>query len=260
MSIRAELREWKEFIPIPRREIFYHILLFIDCMLILFRVSYETLIPDRLNYGLLGFDFIISAIWAISFYGKVRKKDDKWNYIKDRWYHIAGLIPFPIFRLLLLLSTLKLIILVYKFIKRGEKNREEFLDKELHFRFQDIIVDTISDAIFLRSLQRVEEVVQRMEFDKISREILKSHRQEIQKMVSDSLNTKPFMKQLNTMPFFAGVTSQLSKDITEMMIETMENEVLGKIMKDMNLYVLKEMDNHVRQLDLDRITDSPENT
>ncbi|HNM03505.1 MAG TPA: hypothetical protein PKK05_11380, partial [Leptospiraceae bacterium] len=69
-----------------------------------------------------------------------------------------------------------------------------------------------------------------------------------------------FMKQLNAMPFFAGLTSQLSRDITEIMIETMENEVLGKITKDMNLYVLKEMDNHVRQLDLDRITDSPENT
>jgi len=254
-KIFSAFREWSEFLPISKREYFYHVILILDCIMILIRISYETLLPFGVNRGVLIFDIGVVTLWGFDFIRRVRKSENKLDYSWNRWYNILGLFPFPVFRLFLLLITLKQAIIAYKYIKRGEKNRELFLDRELNFSFQNIIADSISDIIFLNALKRVEEVMSRLEYDKMTQEIFQRNRESIHKAVGDSLISKDFIGRLNSLPLLKGITGQLAEELTLIIIETIEAEVIGKVLKEINLFILREMVQHVKELDFDRITE-----
>ncbi len=255
-SIKAQVKEWIQFLPISKRDYFKHFILIIDSILILFRVSYESFLNPSINLSIYFFDIFVYVYWAFDIFSKMKAREDSFGYIKNRLYYILGLFPFPIFRLFLLISTLKQGIIIYKYIKRGEKDQSLYLDRELNFTFFDFFIDTISDAIFLRSLERVDEVMSRLEYVKISKEIISAHKTSIQKVVRDSMSTKTAIGRINSIPIFNGLADQVSEDVTNMMIETMENEIMGKVLKELNIYILKEMERHVKQLDLDRITNN----
>jgi len=247
-----------QYLPLTKSDYFKHFILILDCLLILFRVSYESFLSTNINLALFCFDVFVYIYWFINIYKRVKLKDDKFTYIKNRLYYILGLFPFPIFRIFLLFSTLKQGIIIYKYIKRGEKDKSLYQDRDLNFTFFEFFIDAISDAIFLRSLERVNEVMSRLEYVKISKEIVSSHKSDIQNVVRASMSTKTAIGRLNAFPLFNGIADQMSVDVTNMMIETMETEVMGDIIKELNLYILKEMEKHVRQLGLDRIVDSSE--
>ncbi len=254
--IFSQIRETIKFLPFTKGDYFKHLILILDCTLILFRVSYESFLSSNINLALFLIDVFVYIYWSFNIYRRVTAKDDRFNYLKNRIYYILGLFPFPIFRLFLLFSTIKQVIIIYKYIKRGEKNPSLYTDRDLNFTFFDFFIDTISDAIFLRSLERVDEVMSRLEYVKISKQIISSHKSDIRNVVRASMSTKTAIGRLNSFPLFTGIADQMSEDVTNMMIETMETEVMGNIMKELNLYILKEMEKHVRQLDLDRIVDS----
>ena len=157
-----QIKEWTQFLPISKREYFKHIILILDCTFILFRVSYESFLTISINLSIYIFDILVYSYWAYDIYHKIRSSENSLGYIKNRIYYILGLFPFPIFRLFLLISTLKQGIIIYKYIKRGEKDQSLYIDRELNFTFFDFFIDTISDAIFLRSLERVDEVMSRL--------------------------------------------------------------------------------------------------
>jgi hypothetical protein len=252
-SIKDQIKEWTQFLPISKREYFKHIILILDCTFILFRVSYESFLTIGINLSIYIFDILVYSYWAYDIYHKMKSSEDSLGYIKNRIYYILGLFPFPIFRLFLLISTLKQGIIIYKYIKRGEKDQSLYIDRELNFTFFDFFIDTISDAIFLRSLERVDEVMSRLELVKISKEIITTHKPSIQKVVRDSMSTKTSIGKINSIPIFSGIADQISIDVTNMMIETLENEIMSKIAKELNTYILREMERHVKELDLDRI-------
>lgn len=251
---KSKLREWSTYLPISKKEYFFHILLILDLLLLLLKTSYELYFPNNLNLFIFFFDFIVASIWGIEFIKRIHGREEKFRYIQDRWYHLLGIFPIPIFRFFLFLITLKQSILIYKFIRRGEKNAAIFIDKEINFSFMDLFIDTISDAIFLRSLERVNEVVERLDFSKLSGPILESNRENLKIVVKDSLDNKTSIGKITSNPLFNGLSDQLSNDITNVIIETVENEVIGKISRELNIKLLKEMEKHVKELDLDRIT------
>ena len=146
-------------------------------------------------------------------------------------------------------------IITYKFIKRGEKDTKQFISRELNFRFIDLFVDAISDAIFLRSLERVEEVVEKMDFQDLTKDILAKNKQDLGKVVKESLESKNFVKRINTLPFMTEVTNKVSDEITEVLLETLSTQVVGNMLKEVNLRLLHVMDDRVRKLSLDRITE-----
>jgi hypothetical protein len=201
-------------------------------------------------------DLFVYIFWVSDIYKRSKSKEDKIQYFKGRFYYILGLFPFPIFRFFLLISTLKQAIIIYKYIKRGEKDKSLFLDRELNFTFFDFFIDAISDAIFLRSLNRVDEVMRRLEYDKISQEIMPKHREALRNIVRNSMNAKTAIGKLDSFPLLHGIADQMSEDVSNMIVETMETQVMGEIMKELNMYILKEMEKHVNELDLDRITRS----
>ena len=67
------------------------------------------------------------------------------------------------------------------------------------------------------------------------------------------MSTKTSIGKINSIPIFSGIADQISIDVTNMMIETLENEIMGQIAKELNTYILREMERHVKELDLDRI-------
>ena len=257
-EIITGIREWIQYLPISKKDYFKHFILILDCTFILFRVSYESFLSININLSLFLFDVFTYLFWLIDVSKRSGLRGDRLNYFTKRIYYIIGLFPFSILRLFLLISTLKQGIIIYKYVKRGEKDKSLFVDRELNFTFFDFFIDTISDAIFLRSLSRVNEVMSRLEYDKISREIVSSHKSSIRKVVRDSMSTKTAIGRLNSFPLFSGIADQMSEDVTGMIIETMETKVMADIMKELNMYILKEMKKNVLQLDLDRIVESNE--
>jgi hypothetical protein len=220
----------------------------------LFRLSYESFLSKNINLSLFLVDLFVYFYWATDIYKRSKSKDDPIHFFKGRYYYILGLFPFPIFRFFLLISTLKQGIIIYKYVKRGEKDKTLFLDRELNFTFFDFFIDTISDAIFLRSLTRVDEVMRRLEYDKISQDIMPKHREALKTIVRKAMNSQTAIGRLDSFPLFNGIADQMSEDVAGMIVEAMETQVMGDIMKELNIYILKEMEKHVNELDLDRIT------
>lgn len=261
MNVLTPLRElgsWIQFLPISKKDYFKHLLLIIDCIFILFRVSYESFLSININLWLFIFDIVTYLFWLIDISYRSGIKKDRLAYFKNRVYYILGLFPFPIFRLFLLISTIKQIIIIYKYIKRGEKDKSIFIDKELNFTFFDFFIDTISDAIFLRSLERVDEVMSRLEYDKISKKIISNHKENLRTVVRTSMSSKTAIGRLDSFPLFHGIADQMSEDVTGMMIEAMQNKVMGDLLRELNIHILNEMKRHVMELDLDRIVESNE--
>lgn len=248
------IRPWRPYIPTTRTDYFLHLVLIFDISIILFKNSYDAIMPRIATGAIIGIDFLVVILWGLRFIFRIKSKEDKLKYIQNSWYYIPGLLPFPSLRFFLLLSTVKLIIITYKFIKRGEKEPSKFKDRELNFTFTDLFVDTISDAIFIRSLERVEEVVQGMDFTKLNSEVMEIYKNEIALMVQSSLESKQAFKRLNEIPFLNGIIKELSQEISETIIESSKNPLLGKMIKELNLKIIYLMDERVRKLDLDRIT------
>lgn len=257
-SLRAlieKLHPWGPYIPISKREYFLHIVLFFDLVFILFLNSYEAFLPKVFSGASFLFDMFVVTLWGVQVIFKIGRSLNKVEFVTTNWYLLPGLVPFPIFRFFLVLATLKLMIITYKFIKRGEKDTKQFISRELNFRFIDLFVDAISDAIFLRSLERVEEVVEKMDFQDLTKDILAKNKQDLGRAVKESLESKNFVKRINALPFMTEVTSKVSDEITDVLLETLSTQVVGNMMKEVNLRLLHVMDDRVRKLSLDRITE-----
>ena len=249
-----KLHPWGPYIPISKKEYFLHIILFLDLVFFLFLNSYEAFLPKVYSGASFLFDMFVVTLWGVQVIFKIGRSQNKVDYVTTNWYLLPGLVPFPIFRFFLVFATLKLIIITYKFIQRGEKDTKQFISRELNFRFIDLFVDAISDAIFLRSLERVEEV-EKMDFQDLTKDILAKNKQDLGKAVKESLESKNFVKRINALPFMTEVTNKVSDEITEVLLETLSTEVVGNMLKEVNLRLLHVMDDRVRKLSLDRITE-----
>ncbi len=249
------LHPWGPYIPISKKEYFLHIILFLDLVFFLFLNSYEAFLPRIYSGVSFLFDMFVVTLWGIQVIFKIGRSQNKFDFISTNWYLLPGLVPFPIFRFFLILATIKLVIITYKFIKRGEKDTKQFTSRELNFRFIDLFVDAISDAIFLRSLERVEEVVEKMDFQDLTKDILAKNKQDLGRVVKESFESKNFVKRINTLPFMTEVTGRVSDEITEVLLETLSTKVVGSMLKEVNLRLLHVMDDRVRKLSLDRITE-----
>ncbi len=248
--------EWKGHIPVTRKDYFFHSLLLIDCLFLLIKDSYEGLISFyNFSLAIFIFDLFVVTIWGISFLRRLSKQEDKLDYIINRWYNVLGLFPFSFFRLFLLFSTLKHILLIYKYIQRGIKDRVNFTDQEFNVTFRSMFIDSISDAIYLNSLKRVEEVVNRLEFDKITKQIVDKHEDNLKLLVKKSIQSKSIVGKLESIPLLKGISSQMAEDITSVLIETLEAETTANITRELNLFILKEMELNVKSLGLDRISE-----
>ncbi|EMY79087.1 hypothetical protein LEP1GSC060_0928 [Leptospira weilii serovar Ranarum str. ICFT] len=225
----------------------------LDVLLLLIYNSYKEILPKELYAYVIGFDFFVLVIWVMELVTKFRKSKTPGNYFSMNWYEIVGVIPFYFLRPFLLLRGIKILIAFYKLGQSGQ-NLSDIVTREITFRFRDVIVDTIADAVFLHSLERVEEVMIRLDYSRLAKKAFELHQDEFNAKVNESLQSKFLLGELSRIPFMGEVSKRLGEDISSMITEVLENEVTGEIMKQVTEAILKEMANHVKKLPIERIT------
>lgn len=250
---RRTLRQTLALLPGRKWDYVLLSLVAVDTLLLLLRGSYDVFLDRRVSLGLIGFDFFVLTLWGFDFLRKLWKEEDRWRFITRNWYEVVGLIPVVMLRPFLLLRGLKLGIAFYKLGKSTE-NVSQSLTREITFRFRDIIVDTIADAVFLQSLGRVEEVMSRLDYAELARKAFRNHQEELDALVKESLHTKSMMGELSRVPFMDGFINRIGVDVSKIISEVLEAEVAGSIMKEITRGILAEMHDRVRQLDVERIT------
>ncbi|EQA46956.1 hypothetical protein LEP1GSC050_1186 [Leptospira broomii serovar Hurstbridge str. 5399] len=258
-KIIRTIRYWRSVLPGTGRDYFLLTLASIDVFLLLFVNSYKEFIHRDISAYVLVFDLMVLVLWGLELILKLRQKEDPKKYLKTNWYEIVGIIPFFFLRPFLLLRGVKLAIAFYRFGTSGQ-NVSEALTREITFRFRDVIVDTIADAVFLHSLERVEEVMLRLDYSQLAKQAFSKHDRQFHNKVNESLQSKFLLGDLSRLPFMSELSRRLGEDIGQMIAEVLETEVMGEIMKDITANILREMTDHVRKLPLERITGTQSNT
>lgn len=248
------VKYWRSVLPGTARDYFLLSLAAIDVFLLLFVNSYKEFIHKDIPAYVLAFDLFVIFLWAIEVWIKIRQKKDIKKYLRTNWYELIGIVPLYFLRPFLLLRGVKLAIAFYRFGTSGQ-NVSEVLTREITFRFRDVIVDTIADAVFLHSLERVEEVMLRLDYSQLAKEAISKHNDQLNSKVNESLQSKFLLEELSKIPFMSEVSKKLGHDIGRMIAEVLETEVMGDIMKDITANILKEMAEHVKKLPLERITE-----
>jgi len=248
----------KYFKNLPGRSADYDLLLiaFIDIVLLMIINTYGVFLQKQYNFFVYGLDIMVILIWGIDLSLRVRKQlteEKKRYYLLTHWYEVIGVIPIPLFRPFLLLRGVKLAIAFYKLEKSGEEISKT-LTREITFRFRDIIVDTIADAVFLQSLKRVEEVMIRLNYAELAKHAFKKYEKELTEVVKNSLYSTTMMGELSKVPFMKGFVNYAGEEISKVISEIMETEVFGNIMKEITKGILEEMYRRVQKLDVERIT------
>ena len=252
-EFRKNLRYWLKILPGSKKDYFLIFLAAVDILLLLVRNSYGQLLGGSVFTIVTIFDLIVIIIWALDFIGRFRREEDKLLFLQTYWYELVGVVPLIILRPFLLLRAAKLIIAYYK-LGRSERDVSRLITQDITFRFRDVIVDTIADAVFLQSLQRVEEVMVRLDYSDLARKAFQENRDSLRKIVNDSLSTKSMLSELNKVPLMDAFSKRLGEDVSEVIIEVLETEVAGDIIKRIVHGVLLEMTDRVRDLDVERIT------
>ncbi|TGK00578.1 hypothetical protein EHO59_11515 [Leptospira semungkisensis] len=247
------VKYWRSVLPGTTRDYLLLALAAFDVFLLLFVNAYKEFIHRDIPAYILAFDLFVILLWGFELWLKLRQKKDIKKYLRTNWYEAVGIIPLYFLRPFLLLRGVKLAIAFYRFGTSGQ-NVSEVLTREITFRFRDVIVDTIADAVFLHSLERVEEVMLRLDYSQLAKQAISKHNDQLNEKVNESLQSKFLLEELSKIPFMSEVSRKLGEDIGRMVAEILETEVIGDIMKDITANILKEMAEHVKKLPLERIT------
>lgn len=253
-NFRESVRYWLSVIPGTKRDYFLITLAILDSLLILFSTNLITLFPFVVTSSIVAFDITVVVIWGLFFLVRFLKEKDRWSYVSYHWYEVIGLIPIPLssLRFFLLLRAAKLVIAYYK-LGRAEQDVSQLLTRDLTFRFRDAIVDTIADAVFMQSLNRVEEVMSTLDYEQVSRRAMERHREELRATVEESLSNKSMIGELRKIPLMGVFADRLTKDVGLVVAEILEQKVLGDIMRDVSASVLGAMHTRLRDIGVDRI-------
>ncbi|WP_061224826.1 hypothetical protein [Leptospira weilii] len=244
---------WFRALPNSGRDLFLLPIAALDVFLLLTYNSYNEILPRELYIYVIGFDFFVLVVWVMELISKFRKSKEPGTFFSMNWYEIVGVIPFYFLRPFLLLRGMKILIAFYKLGQSGQ-NLSDIVTREITFRFRDVIVDTIADAVFLHSLERVKEVMVRLDYSQLAKKAFELHQDQFNIKVNEALKSKFLLGELSKIPFMGEISKRLGEDISLMITEILENQVTGEIMKQITEAILKEMANHVKKLPIERIT------
>ncbi|TGL46343.1 hypothetical protein EHQ61_16455 [Leptospira wolffii] len=247
------VKYWRSVLPGTARDYFLLSIAAIDVFFLLFLNSYKDFIHKDIPTYVLAFDLVVIILWGFEVWFKIREKKDLKKYLRTNWYELVGIVPLYFLRPFLLLRGVKLAIAFYRFGTSGQ-NVSEALTREITFRFRDVIVDTIADAVFLHSLERVQDVMLRLDYSQLANQAFSKHTERLNAKVNESLQSKFLLEELSRIPFMSEISKKLGEDIGKMIAEVLETEVMGDIMKEITANILKEMSEHVKKLPLERIT------
>ena len=261
MKDQTKSKRWFRFSPLPGRKRDYYLLILAALDIALSQITqlFDVVLGRDGKVIALWFDIVVLTLWGLDLVFRTLQQKNRIAYLKQHWYEVLGFLPFQMTRFLLLVRGVKLAIVYYK-IGRSDEILTQSLTREITFRFRDVIVDTIADAVFLQSLTRVEEVMSRLNYADLARKAFKNHQSNLNAAVKTSLMNKSMMGELARIPFMQGFVERTGEDVSIVISEILENEVSGEIMKEIIRDILSEMYEKVRRLDVERITGEPNQT
>lgn len=259
MNDRPDALRWFHFPPLPGRKRDYYLLFLaaLDIVILQLTQSFDVVLGRTGRFVAIGFDIFVMTLWGLDLISRTYNQENKLEYLRRHWYEVAGIVPIQILRFLLLLRGVKLAIAYYK-LGRSDEQFSQSLTREITFRFRDVIVDTIADAVFLQSLRRVEEVMVRLNYADLARKAFQNHQKGLNEAVKRSLLSKGMMGELASVPFMQGFVERIGDDVSMVISEILETEVSGEIMKEIIRDILAEMYERVQRLDVERITGKSE--
>ena len=251
-------REWMDVLPGQKRDYFFLSLVVADILLLVFGGVYQPVF-QRIGWDigqvLLGFDQLVVILWALYLWARSRHSADRWAFARMHWYELIGLLPLgAIARSFLLLRGAKFGIAFYKLGRADQGDVAGMITRDITFRFRDVIVDTIADAVFLQSLRRVEEVMLRLDYSRLAHAAFNEYQEELRVAVNNAVRQRSIVGKLSSLPFLNGIGDMIGDDLSEVIKEVLETEAAGKIMKDITRGILHEMTGEVHKLDVERIT------
>lgn len=244
-------------IPGSRKDHFFLTLVAIDLFFFLMESSYRNFLAKNILVFFLAFDFFVILVWGVDLLRRFRDYEDKFDFLLTYWYEVLGILPFNFFRPFLLLRVVK-IWLAYVKLFGKEKDVSRLNTKELTFKFRDYILDTISDAVFLKSLDRVEEVMVRLDYSKLSKSIIEKYEDQLLREFNTSMKSKEVAGAMARMPLLEKFSRQISEDYAKVFKEMIETEVMGEIIKEFTREIMYRMANQVKSLDVERLVGNEE--
>lgn len=239
-------------IPGSKKDHFFLTIVLIDLFFFMMEDSYGLFLASNILMGFLIFDFLVISIWGIDLFRRFLKHEDKLDFLLTYWYEVLGVLPFNLFRPFLLLRAAK-IWLAYVKLFGKEKDIGKLNTKELTYKFRDMILDTISDAVFLKSLDRVEEVMVRLDYASLSKSIIEKYEVQLLREFNDSMKKKEVAGAMARMPILEKFAEQISEDYAKVFKEMLESEVMGEIIKEFTKAILERMASQVKNLDIERL-------
>ncbi|WCL48630.1 hypothetical protein [Leptospira sp. GIMC2001] len=239
-------------IPGSGKDQFFLSIVLLDLIFFLFQNSYGNFFPSNVLLAFLIFDLCVVTIWGFDVLKRFYHYENKWQFFQIYWYEILGVLPFNFFRPFLLLRALKIWI-AYAKLFGNDKDVSKLTTVELSFRFKDILLDSISDAVFLKSLSRVEEVMVHLNYSSLSKSIIDRHQSQIIEEFNKSIKEKEFAGALSRIPFMENISKNIGEDIGQVLKEVMETEVMGEIIKEFTQAILSQMAQKVKSLEVERI-------
>ena len=240
-------------LPGTKRDYLLLVLVALDIFFLLFQSSYAKFLPSRSTQFVFLFDIAVFLLWGLNFLVRLSGQKNKIQYLRIHWYEPVGLIPIVFFRSFLLLRGVKLLIAFYKVGRARHEIRPEDL-REVNFRFRDVIIDAVADAVFLQSLNRVEEVMRKLNYTKIAHKSFERNHDGLKNVVNSSLKSKSLIGEIAQLPFLSGIGDRMGDDVSDVIAEVLETEVMGDVMKEITIAILHEMRDRVKRLDVERIT------
>ncbi len=252
-NVREYIKFWIHLFPASKRDYFLFFLTLLDVVLLEVNNTFKVFLNPYFITGVVIFDFLVIFIWFLDFRKRYKNHENKLEYISINWYEIVGILPFSVLRPFLFLRAVKMGIAAFK-LANANIDPNKLKTREVYIKFSEVFIDTISDKVFLQSIDRVRDVMRRLEYDKLVDTIFTSYEKEIQSSVREALYQKTSLKDLTKLPFFNMIEGKLSAEITSSMKDLMKSEIIAEVARAITSEILDQMEKRVTMLDAERIT------
>jgi voltage-gated potassium channel len=193
--------------------------------------------------GLILFDTAVCGVFLIEFLARMRRAEDRWGYVKSRWYEILGMVPIshPFFRAFRFIRILRILVITSRFVRATNRSFGEMAFEATVGRFRENLVDLIGDQITLRSLDVIEPPLVRSRFADRVGEAMEERRPEIRALVREAMHRVPGGRGLLRVGMFNKMVEAAETAAVDAVIETLQSDELNQIVQDATRNILDEM-------------------
>jgi voltage-gated potassium channel len=201
--------------------------------------------PDMLRWFIVA-DLAICGVFALEFLIRMRGQRNKWAYTKSRWYDILGMVPVshPLFRGFRLVRILRIVVITSRFVRATNRSFGEMVFEATVSRFRDVLVDVVGGAIVLRSVRMVEPYLVQARFAERIGDAMDERRDDIQRMVKNSIAKLPGSRMLNLRPM-RGMMNNAEAAAVQAVIDTLRSDELNRLVQQSTQNIMTELQQQI---------------